>query len=137
MSTNRIAMLKERAEAASKTAREIAQKASDDNRDLTDDERHDYDGAMAALKSVLEGIKTTKADEAVIAQAKDFADSVGVPADGGDIKARAKSLGLTASENISSSYHNRYLHPLIFECFDLLRILLEYGWIYVAVFRAH
>jgi hypothetical protein len=50
---------------------------------------------MAALKSVLEGIKTTKADEAVIAQAKDFADSVGVPADGGDIKARAKSLGLT------------------------------------------
>lgn len=95
MSTNRIAMLKERAEAASKTAREIAQKAADDNRDLTDDERHDYDGAMAALKSVLEGIKTTKADEAVIAQAKDFADSVGVPADGGDIKARAKSLGLT------------------------------------------
>jgi hypothetical protein len=95
MSTNRIAMLKERAEAASKTAREIAQKAADDNRDLTDDERSDYDGAMAALKSVLEGIKTTKADEAVIAQAKDFADSVGVPADGGDIKARAKSLGLT------------------------------------------
>jgi hypothetical protein len=88
-------MLKERAEAASKTAREIAQKAADDNRDLTDDERSDYDGAMAALKSVLEGIKTTKADEAVIAQAKDFADSVGVPADGGDIKARAKSLGLT------------------------------------------
>ena len=95
MSTNRIAMLKERAEAASKTAREIAQKAADDNRDLTDDERSDYDGAMAALKSVLEGIKTTKADEAVIAQAKDFADSVGVPADAGDIKARVKSLGLT------------------------------------------
>lgn len=98
MSTNRIAMLKERAEAASKTAREIAQKAADDNRDLTDDERSDYDGAMAALKSVLEGIKTTKADEAVIAQAKDFADSVGVPSTP-DVKARVRSLGLTVVDS--------------------------------------
>lgn len=98
MSTNRIAMLKERAEASSKTARDIAQKASDENRDLTDDERADYDGAIAALKSVLEGIKTTKADEAVIAQAKEFADSVGV-ADGGDVRARIKSLGLTVCDS--------------------------------------
>ena len=99
MSTNRIAMLKERAEASSKTARDIAQKASDENRDLTDDERADYNGAIAALKSVLEGIKTTKADEAVIAQAKDFADSVGVPTDGGDVRARIKSLGLTVCDS--------------------------------------
>jgi HK97 family phage major capsid protein len=99
MSTNRIAMLKERAEASSKTAREIAQKAADENRDLTDSERHEYDGAMAALKSVLEGIKATKADEAVIEAAKSFADSVGVPADGGDVRARVKSLGLTVIES--------------------------------------
>ena len=99
MSTNRIAMLKERAEASSKTAREIAQKAADENRDLTDDERHDYNGAIAALKSVLDGIKTTKADEAVIAEAKSFADAVGVPADGGDVRARVKSLGLTVCDS--------------------------------------
>jgi HK97 family phage major capsid protein len=99
MSTNRIAMLKERAEAASKSAREIAQKAADNNRDLTDDERTEYDGAMAALKSVLEGIKTTKADEAIISEAKSFADSVGVPADAGDVRARVKSLGLTVCDS--------------------------------------
>ena len=98
MSTNRIAMLKERAEASSKLARDIAQKASDENRELTADEKHDYDGALVALKSVLEGIKTTKADEAVIAQAKEFADSVGV-ADGGDVRARVKSLGLTVCDS--------------------------------------
>lgn len=99
MSTNRLIMLKERAESESKRAREIAQKAADESRDLTDDERHDYDGAMAALKSVLEGIKTHKADEAVIDAAKSFADSVGVPADGGDVKARVKSLGLTVVDS--------------------------------------
>ena len=98
MSTNRIAMLKERAEAASKTAREIAQKAADDNRDLTDTEKQDYDGAMAALKSVLEGIKTTKADQAVMDAAKDFADSVGVPA-ASDVKSRVRSLGLTVVDS--------------------------------------
>jgi HK97 family phage major capsid protein len=99
MSTNRIAMLKERAEASSKTARDIAQKAADENRDLTDDERSDYNGAIAALKSVLDGIRTTKADEAVIAEAKSFADAVGVPADGGDVRARVKSLGLTVCDS--------------------------------------
>jgi len=99
MSTNRIAMLKERAEASSKTARDIAQKASDENRELTADEKHDYDGALVTLKGVLEGIKITKADEAVIAEAKEFADSVGVSADGGDVRARIKSLGLTVCDS--------------------------------------
>jgi hypothetical protein len=98
MSTNRIAMLKERADSESKKAREIAQKAADENRDLTDTERHDYDGAMAALKGVLEGIKTAKADEAVMDAAKSFADSVNV-ADAGEVKARVKSLGLTVVES--------------------------------------
>jgi hypothetical protein len=98
MSTNRIAMLKERAEAESKKAREVAQKAADENREMTDDERGTYDGAVAALKTVLEGIKTTKADEAVIEAAKSFADSVGV-SDAGDVKARVKSLGLTVVDS--------------------------------------
>lgn len=98
MTSNRIIMLKERAEAASKTARDIAQKAADENRDLTDDERHDYDGAMTQLKTVLEGIKVTKEDEAIIAKAKTFADSVGVTSTP-DVRTRIKSLGLTVVES--------------------------------------
>ena len=94
----RITMLKERAEAESKTAREIAQKASDAGRDMTDDERHTYDTSMKVLHDVLDGIKAVKADEAVIAQAKEFADSVGVAVDR-DVKARVKSLGLTVVDS--------------------------------------
>lgn len=98
MTSNRIIMLKERAEAASKTARDIAQKAADESRDLTADERHDYDGAMTQLKTVLEGIKVTKEDEAIIAKAKTFADSVGVTSTP-DVRTRIKSLGLTVVES--------------------------------------
>lgn len=94
----RITMLKERAESHSKTAREIAGKAADEGREMTEDERGTYDAAMKGLSDVLEGIKAVKADEAVIAQAKDFADSVGVP-QADEIKARVKSLGLTVVDS--------------------------------------
>lgn len=94
----RITMLKERAELESKTAREVAQKAADEGREMTDDERHTYTTAMKSLTEVLEGIKAVKSDEAVIAQAKEFADSVGVPATP-DVKARVRSLGLTVVES--------------------------------------
>lgn len=96
--SNRIAMLKERADAESKKAREVAEKAANEGRDMTEDERHTYQTAMKSLNEVLEGIKAVKADEAVIAQAKEFADSVGV-AEGQDVKARVKSLGLTVVES--------------------------------------
>lgn len=94
----RITMLKERAEAESKTAREMAQKAADAGREMTDDERHTYDTSMKALHDVLDGIKAVKADEAVMAQAKDFADSVGV-SEKAQLNARAKSLGLTVIDS--------------------------------------
>ena len=94
----RITMLKERAEAESKKAREVAGKAADEGREMTDDEKHTYQTSMKALAEVLEGIKAVKADEAVIAQAKDFADSVGV-AETPDVKARVRSLGLTVIES--------------------------------------
>ena len=97
MST-RITMLKERAEAESKTAREVAQKAADEGREMTDDERHTYEVSMKSLGDVLDGIKAVKSDEAVMAQAKDFADSVGVAATP-DIKARVRSLGVTVVES--------------------------------------
>jgi HK97 family phage major capsid protein len=94
----RITMLKERAEAESKTAREVAGKAADEGREMTADERSIYETSMKSLNEVLEGIKAVKADEAVIDAAKDFADSVGVPAHA-DIKARVKSLGLTVVDS--------------------------------------
>ena len=97
MST-RITMLIERAEAESKTAREVAQKAADEGREMTDDERHTYEVSMKSLGDVLDGIKAVKSDEAVMAQAKDFADSVGVAATP-DIKARVRSLGVTVVES--------------------------------------
>ena len=94
----RITMLKERAESESKTAREVAGKAADEGREMTADERSIYETSMKSLNEVLEGIKAVKADEAVIDAAKDFADSVGVPAHA-DIKARVKSLGLTVVDS--------------------------------------
>ena len=94
----RITMLKERAEAESKTAREIAQKASDAGRDMTEDERHTYDTSMKVLHEVLGGIKAVKADEVVMAEAKAFADSVGV-AEKAEIKSRVRSLGLTVVDS--------------------------------------
>ena len=94
----RITMLNERAEAESKTAREVAGKAADEGREMTADERSIYETSMKSLNEVLEGIKAVKADEAVIDAAKDFADSVGVPAHA-DIKARVKSLGLTVVDS--------------------------------------
>lgn len=94
----RITMLKERAEAESKKAREVAQKAVDEGRDMTADERHTYDTSMKALADVLDGIKSVKADEAIMAQAKDFAASVGVE-EKADLKARVKGLGLTIVES--------------------------------------
>jgi len=90
----RITMLKERAEAESKTAREVAQKAADEGREMSAEERHTYETSMKSLTDVLDGIKTVKADEAVMAQAKEFADSVGV-SETAELKARVKSLGLT------------------------------------------
>jgi len=97
MST-RITMLKERAEAESKTAREVAQKAADEGREMTEDERHTYQVSMKSLGDVLEGIKAVKSDEAVMAQAQEFADSVGV-ASTPDVKARVRSLGVTVVES--------------------------------------
>ncbi|AEN79867.1 major capsid protein [Mycobacterium phage Jamie19] len=95
----RLAALKERADATSKKARDAAQAALDNGREMTDDEKAIYDAAMKELAEILESVKAVKADEAVLAQAKAFSDEVGVAEDGGDLKARVKSLGLTVVES--------------------------------------
>lgn len=97
MST-RIALLKERADAASRRAREVAQKAADEGRDMNDEERGIYDGSMTELTDLLGGIKAAKADDEVIAQARAFADEVGAPTHE-DVKARVQSLGVTVVES--------------------------------------
>lgn len=94
----RIKMLKERADAAAAKAREIAEKAADEGRDMNDEESAEYKGQMTTLTECLDGIRAAKADEAVMAAAKEFSDSVGVP-QAEEVKARAKSLGLTVVDS--------------------------------------
>lgn len=92
MST-RLVALKERADHESKTAREVAEKAQAENRDMTDDEKDVYVKSMASLTEILDTVKTVKADEDVLAQAKTFGESIGVPKDAGELKPVRKSLG--------------------------------------------
>lgn len=96
---SRLAQLKERADAEAKKAREVAEKAEAEGRDMTDDEVADHRKSIAALTDILEAVKTAKADDQILGQAKDFAAEVGVPDDAGELKARVKSLGLTVVES--------------------------------------
>jgi hypothetical protein len=90
---SRLTALKERADHESKTAREVAEKAQAEDRDMNDDEKAIYSKSMASLTEILEAVKTVKADEAVLEQAKAFAADLGVPADGGTLQPIRKSLG--------------------------------------------
>lgn len=99
---SKLKMLQEAARAAAKTARDIAEKADAEGRSLTDAERHDYDEAMAKGRDLLEQIKTAKADEEILAQAKALAEEIGGPAvddldaqkDASGALRRVKNLGL-------------------------------------------
>jgi HK97 family phage major capsid protein len=94
----RLKALQERAEAEGKKARDIAQAALDGDREMTDDEKAGYGAAMKALADIVETVRTVKADEAIMAEAKAFGTEVGVP-DARELKARVKSLGLTVVES--------------------------------------
>jgi hypothetical protein len=94
----RLVALKERADHESKTAREVAEKAQSESREMTEDEAAAYKKSMTSLIEILDTVKAVKADEAVLDQAKAFGAEVGVPEDGGKLKAQAKSLGLTVVE---------------------------------------
>lgn len=89
----RLTALKERADNHSKAARESAEKAHTEGRDMTDEEKEIYVKSMAELTDILEAVKTVKADESVLDQAKAFADEVGVAKDGGTLQPVRKSLG--------------------------------------------
>lgn len=102
MST-KLKTLQEEALAATKSAQEIAEKADAAARQMTDDEKSDFDKHMAKGRELLEQIKSVKADLEVLEQAKALADEIGTPVDvkddidaQGDNPTRqlAKSLGL-------------------------------------------
>lgn len=93
--------LQEAAQAAVKSAREVAEKAQAESRPMSDDERGIYDGEMKKGKDLLDQIKVVKSDLEVLDAAKSLAAEIGEPAVD-DIKAqgdrpvreRVKSLGL-------------------------------------------
>ena len=96
----RLLQLKERADAALKTARDIAEKAeAEGGRDFKDNEQVEYNTAVAAAKDILEAIKAVKADEAILAEAKTFADNIGVPETKGGHAELNLSLGTTVIQS--------------------------------------
>lgn len=78
MSTKLLSLQNE-AQAAVKTARELAEKANHEGRSMTETERSDYDVAMAKGKDMLEQIKIAKADLEVLDHAKALAEEIGLP----------------------------------------------------------
>ncbi|QOP64905.1 major capsid protein [Arthrobacter phage Brynnie] len=101
MST-KLKSLQEAAVAAAGRARAIAEKADAERRELTEQEQADYKADMLKGRELLEQIKTAKADEAILADAKALADEIGGTA-AADLEgqkgaagslARVKNLGL-------------------------------------------
>ncbi|MDO3058484.1 MULTISPECIES: phage major capsid protein [Mycobacteriaceae] len=100
MTTARLLQLKERADAALKTARDIAEKAvADGGRDFKDNEQVEYETAVAAARDILDAMKAVKADEAILAEAKSFADNIGVPETKGGHAELNLSLGATVIQS--------------------------------------
>jgi len=94
----RLAALKERADHESKTAREVAEKAQSEGREMTEEEAGVYKKSMTSLVEILDTVKTVKADEAILDAAKAFGAEAGVKTEP-ELKARAKSLGLEVVES--------------------------------------
>lgn len=74
---SKLKMLQDAAQAAAKSAREIAEKADAEGRSLTETERHDYDEAMAKGRDLLGQMKTAKQDAEILDQAKSLASDIG------------------------------------------------------------
>ncbi|UXE05358.1 major capsid protein [Arthrobacter phage Renna12] len=76
MSTKVMNLQKAAAEAAGR-ARAIAEKADAEGRELTAQERSDYDADMLKGRELLDQLKTARADEAILADARALADEIG------------------------------------------------------------
>ena len=94
--------LTEAAQAAAKSARTIAETASAAQRSLNAQEKADFDTHMTKGRDLLAQIQTLKADEAILAEAKNLAAEIGPMAKNdvdaqrqvGNLNAPRKSLGL-------------------------------------------
>ncbi|WP_207842601.1 phage major capsid protein [Williamsia soli] len=103
----RLVQLKEAAQAAAKSARDIAEKADAENRDMTEAERKDFDEALAKGRDLVEKYGVAKADQDVIDSAMALADDIGPDAKGDldaqtgttTVRERVKSLGLQVVES--------------------------------------
>lgn len=87
-------------------AREVAEKAGGESREMTADEQGTYDEAMTKGRELLDQIKTAKRDLEILEEAKSLATEIGDPAaDDLDaqgerpIRERVKSLGLQVVES--------------------------------------
>lgn len=98
MSKARLKSLQEEAQAAVKKAREIAEKAQAEGREMTADEGGEYQTAMTKGGELLEQIKAVKRDLEVLEKADEMAAAIGLPSDDPVhdtiARMRAKSLGL-------------------------------------------
>jgi len=108
MSVTRLKSLQDAAQAEVKKAREIAEKAQAESREMTDEEAGDYRASMAKGGDLLEQIKVVKRDLEIIDAAKSLADEIGQPAvDDLDaqgqapVRERVKSLGLQVVDSLA------------------------------------
>ncbi|OZF40756.1 phage major capsid protein [Rhodococcus sp. 14-2496-1d] len=103
----RLKNLQGAAVAAVKKAREIAEKADSESREMTADERGTFDQEMQKGRDLLEQVKAAKADQAVLDEAAKIVDEIGEPLEtgdetkggGGTVRERVKSLGLQLVES--------------------------------------
>lgn len=85
MSTHRIEMWRAKAVAEAQAARTITEKAMAAGRDaLTANEQTTYDTHMAKARDALDSLKSVKADESILTQARALADEIGEPVDSAD-----------------------------------------------------
>lgn len=108
MSATKLKSLQEAALASVKTARDIAEKAQAESREMTADEAAEYSQSMAKSNDLLEQIKVVKRDNEILNAAKSLADEIGQPAaDDLDaqgsqpVRERVKSLGLQVVDSLA------------------------------------
>lgn len=103
----RLKNLQGAAVAAVKKAREIAEKADSESREMTADERGSFDQEMQKGRDLLDQVKAAKADQEVLDEAARIVDEIGEPIEtGGEpkgggttVRDRVKSLGLQLVES--------------------------------------
>lgn len=106
MTKTKLADLQKAAQEQVARAREVAEKAQGESREMTDDEQSTYTEAMAKGRDLLDQIKVAKRDLEILDEAKALASEIGEPAVGDvevqgelPIRERVKSLGLQVVES--------------------------------------